>query len=556
MIESIKKIIGILSVRVWIFIVVIFLFMGFFVFAHNVSKQSDKTISVKTPQFYTVGNSSLYNKKITVSGVVKPVDSATVVAKTQGSIIRFSVKAGDVFRKSDVLAEIDHTTIDAQLKVAEAKYVQAQNEYKQRIVLRDSARKQAEIGIKSAGVSSSSSDSTVLNNLNYVYRGAYDTAGQVLSTAIISLVFLSDERSAWKGISNSSNIADATNSLIKSSGILLGADSTSSLWDSSYLIKLNGGVQKILNIINKQQVDGSVLDNVLKKLEEGISLEKQGLISLKSVVMLSGSKTEVDLINKNIISVENSMQLIVNTMREISFARLSVKNNNKKNKIISAQAQQTLVDSARSYEAEKFSAKSAVNSALANVEYIKTKRRDFFIIAPFDGVVTDKFASFGQSVLPGSKIISIASSSGWKAVFAASDAFSSFIKKGAEVKVFVKNIQKPIASSITRVIPRAQVGSMRIRFEVDLPKLSGVVYDGMVVTASIKGASVEGNNSLNEKSFLIPNEFIGYDYDGAYVVTDNGLRINIMILLRKVDYSIIKGDEIKDGMKLKNPLLY
>ncbi len=547
---------GILSARfLAVILLVAFLVIAIFVVSRPGHESQDVDITMKKSETFTLGDSLRDSEKIIVSGTLKPIDSATLTAKTSGVIVRFLVEAGDVLKKGDIIVEMENRVLDAELGVAEAEHKRMQAEYKRQVAIHDATRIQAQIGVEKSEIANISNNSTTSDGLEYSYKIAYDGAQQSLSDAIMALIVLSDERYLWKGRVGSGEIIKTTDAQIEAAGILLGADGTSALWNSGYLTKLDGGVRGVLDTMERDQINNTSLDDSLKGIVSGLESIKDGLESLRAIVMLRGVETEVSLIGTKIIQVNTALARITNVEQGVSSARILMDTSIQRQKVVTTQAKQALDDSVRSYETAEISAKRAVESARQRVVYARTKKADAFILAPFNGVVTDKFASLGESTIPGMKIVSIASLAGWKAVFSASDVFNELIAKGALADISINGITGVFTSPVSRIIPSAQSRSRRVRFEVELPELPDATRSGMVATAQVTRGKVSSTKTSNDTMFLVPNRFIGYGYDGAYVITNEGVRISVAISSRHTSDSILIGSELQRGIVLKHPLL-
>lgn len=526
--------------------------IGVFIFM-NPKKDiiQEPSIKVFKQDTFMLSDSSGYGKKITVSGILKPVNSATVISKIPGDIIRFPFNAGDTVKKGDIIAEIEHGLLNAELDTARSELNRIYADSKKQLLVSKSNLSKSKISVDKINTAIASNEKIKGNNVVYAYKNAYDSLHKSFSDAVISISFLSDNVSIWRGSVNSEEMSNAVDSLIKSSNILFGADSKSAQWSSNYLIELKGGVSGKLSAINKERIDELSIDDVLNKTALALFSIKKGLESIKTIKMLRDPESGLSVIDNEIKRVNNAISRITQTQKDISSAQISKEVSRKKQEVDKLGALQILKDSKNNYEANELSANRMIEAAKKRISYIETKIEDAFVRAPFDGVITDKFVSLGDSISTGSKIAHIASLNKWKAVFSAPDMFNEFIKVGAMVKINIKGVDEGIEVPISRVIPDVQLRSKRIRFEVDVAGISDMVKNGMVVD----GIVVSDGKNITQSGFFIPNKFVGYDYDGAYVVTNNNERIPVAIYSRQKDGSFIVSSSLKDGIILKNPLL-
>jgi|GEM_PF-5866246 len=554
---------GFLTLQKLSFKVSLLLFLVFigFIFLYFNNDSEDVAVEAKTEKenkTFALGSSVDHDEKIAVSGILEPVDSASLVAKVSGNITSFPVVAGDILKKGDLIAEIEHSKLDAELAVARAEYARMKAEYDKQVALREASRTQAQTGVKKADLSSSSSKDTTIDALEYAYKGAYDLARQSLADAITDLVALSDQRNLWKNKGESVDMTHASDAQIKTARILLGADGRSALWDSGYLVKLDGGVRGVLETMDRNSIDKSVFDSALEELTSSLLSVKNGLKYLRSTVILRGSKNEVATIDAFITQTNNALSRITGAEKVISSARILADTSAKKEELAKIQANQVLDDSIRLYETAETSAKRSVDSAKQKVVYAETRREDAFVRAPFNGVISDKFISIGESVTPGVAVVSVASDGGWKAVFSAADVFNEMLVEGAEVRISINGVSGVFVAPITRIIPTVESSSRRIRFEVELPNLPNAVRSGMVVDAEVSAQSLpkeDRQKTIKQKNtFSVPNKFIGYDYDGAYVFTEDKIRIPVTIFSRQPGRSIILGEALSADIIIQTPL--
>lgn len=112
-------------------------------------------------------------------------------------------------------------------------------------------------------------------------------------------------------------------------------------------------------------------------------------------------------------------------------------------------------------------AKAAVAEAQAMMGYVE-------VLAPFDGVVTKKWADVGDLATPGKPLIGIEDPSMLQLEADVPDAIASRIQQNAQLAIQVDSVKGELAGTVMEIAPTADPASRTFRVKLDLPKTAGL----------------------------------------------------------------------------------
>ena len=113
-------------------------------------------------------------------------------------------------------------------------------------------------------------------------------------------------------------------------------------------------------------------------------------------------------------------------------------------------------------------AKAAVAEAQAMMGYVE-------VLAPFDGVVTKKWADVGDLATPGKPLIDIEDPSLLQLEADVPEAIASRIQQDARLAVRVDSLNSELAGTVREIAPTADPASRTFRVKLDLPQTAGVM---------------------------------------------------------------------------------
>lgn len=108
-------------------------------------------------------------------------------------------------------------------------------------------------------------------------------------------------------------------------------------------------------------------------------------------------------------------------------------------------------------------AKAGVAEAQAMVAYVE-------IVAPFDGVITKKWADVGDLAAPGKPLVNIEDPSALQVEADVPEAIASHIRRGAVMAIRVDSLPGELSGTVSEIAPVADPASRTFRVKLDLPR--------------------------------------------------------------------------------------
>lgn len=529
---------------------VVFLLIATIVYVIWFREESTLPLPVAAPTF-ELGSDPAQAASATVSGTLARADEALLAAKVAGSLVSLSVRAGDTVRAGEVIAEIDHGTIDAELGVARAELSRAEAEYARQVALSASGKEVAGIGVESARVSKETQVRIAQENYEDALERARSVSVAEAAELLSLLVLLTDTQEQWRGTNGLYNEFSVTSDRMRAAEILVGADGAAATWASTYLARLMGGVRGEVSRGALSSIDTEI---VISQLLDVTHALHRGFTEVQSVVIARGSSADAESVTSALARTAATRTHLIAAEQAMGSARTAHLVAMETAAIEESSAAQGLDSSVSGYDTAVAAALRAVESARARVSAVYAQRDNAFVKSPFTGLVTDTFADVGDSVSPGTRVASVASREGWKASFSITDSFNEHIVPGTPVTLSVSGVSGSFESVISRVIPAAETGSRRTRFEVYLSDIPEHARSGAVVRGALAfSESSERASAIADDTYAVPNAFIGYDYDGAYVVNESGVRAPVVIVTRGAGSSVVSDVSFPVGTLLVYP---
>jgi len=113
-------------------------------------------------------------------------------------------------------------------------------------------------------------------------------------------------------------------------------------------------------------------------------------------------------------------------------------------------------------------ARGAVAEAKAMMGYVE-------IVAPFDGVVTRKWADLGDLAAPGKPLVDLEDPATLQIEADAPEAIASHIKRGSRLEVRVDAVKGALEGVVSEIAPAADALSRTFRVKLDLPPTAGLM---------------------------------------------------------------------------------
>jgi membrane fusion protein (multidrug efflux system) len=187
------------------------------------------------------------------------------------------------------------------------------------------------------------------------------------------------------------------------------------------------------------------------------------------------------------------------------------------------------------------------DAAKANYELIKARYDRTFIKAPFPGIVDQKFAEIGETVMPGFPIVSVVSMYKIKVVAGIPENYVNMVKKGSNVEVVFKDLDDAkYASKVAYVGHTISTNNRTFPIEIILNNRDGKIKPELNAQIFIEIANYEN-------VFVIPEETLTEtDLGPAVFIAKDGIaEMRIVEIIGRSKNEIA----IKDGLKVGENLI-
>lgn len=164
-------------------------------------------------------------------------------------------------------------------------------------------------------------------------------------------------------------------------------------------------------------------------------------------------------------------------------------------------------------------AKARLEAALEMKNEINAQFGYTNIIAPFDGVITNKFITTGAMANPGAPLLSMESPGDFEVTASLPESEISQITTGMPVAVIVKSIDKTLKGKVAAISTSSKNTGGQYLVKIGLDKTEVPILSGMFV--SVKFPIAEGNGLGNK--IRIPKEaLVTYgELSGIYTISQN-----------------------------------
>ncbi|MGV6826146.1 MAG: efflux RND transporter periplasmic adaptor subunit [bacterium] len=115
-------------------------------------------------------------------------------------------------------------------------------------------------------------------------------------------------------------------------------------------------------------------------------------------------------------------------------------------------------------------ARSQLLQADSQIREVESALRDARSIAPFDGIIDHVYVEEGDTVQPGTPLLSLSSSKGLQVETDIPVHLSQRIANGASMQVRVDGIAQPIEGKVTRVYPVADAKDHTVHVKIGIPQ--------------------------------------------------------------------------------------
>jgi len=201
-------------------------------------------------------------------------------------------------------------------------------------------------------------------------------------------------------------------------------------------------------------------------------------------------------------------------------------------------------------EARHSVARAAVAEAQAMNNYVD-------VLAPFDGVVTKKWAEAGDFAAPGKALIDLEDTSALQLEADVPEAIASRIQRQAQLAIRADSITNELAGTVTELAPAADSATRTFRVKLDLPAGSSlmpgqfarlVVPLGEIVSLRVPAPAIVQRGQL-ELAFVTANQraVLHLVKTGRHI----GQEVEILAWLDQGDSVIVEGAaQLVDGQSV------
>jgi len=181
-------------------------------------------------------------------------------------------------------------------------------------------------------------------------------------------------------------------------------------------------------------------------------------------------------------------------------------------------------------------ARAAHQAAQARVKTLQTQREDYFVVAPFDGVISERIAEQGEIVAPLSiggtqakgAIVTVVERASLQAEVDVAEGFLERIKQGGRARITVDAFPKEVfPGKVQRILPLVDRGKATVKVRVDFREVDPRFLTDMGVRVKFlpPDAPAGAEEGLAADPLLIPAEAVVEDHGQSLVWTADKDRV-------------------------------
>lgn len=172
-----------------------------------------------------------------------------------------------------------------------------------------------------------------------------------------------------------------------------------------------------------------------------------------------------------------------------------------------------LVPSKLASDEELSAAQTNLKLAKAELTLKKIQLDRSVIIAPFDGVISQRLFEPGDTVTANTHLLSLVDTSNLVIKSAVPESFLGFIEKNQAVQIDIPALDLQLNASIQTIFPTVDPKTQQVSIEAQFNQQTPPLYPGMFAELTIK--------QKISNAILIPVNAVQYDTDGSWVYTIN-----------------------------------
>ena len=402
------------------------------------------------------------SSELKLSGTIEAKSRVNIIPKISGRIISIAVSEGDRVEIGDTLAVVEHEELDlavqqaqATLEAAETGYSQAKQLSKVR-VLSQVAQAKAQLDAAEASLQQVKE----LAEFRTVTQIEQAKAGLISLEANLEKIKTGardeDRRQAKAALNQAeANLTNAKNNYARSEHLFKnGAISQQSLDNSKTQLDVVSAQYKIASEQLQLIENGSREEDILAMQAQ----VEQARAALKLAELQAQTKT---------------------WEKDIAFAASQV--DTAKAGLTTAQALQN----AKSWEAEIITANTAKKQARIALKLAQKKLKDATIIAPIDGIVSQRHLDLGGMAVPTAPLFEIVDIEIVNAKVDVIESQLSQISLDQQTEIIVEGINKPITGAISYISPTLQPMQRTADVEIRIDNAEGLLKPGMFAKVNI-----------------------------------------------------------------------
>ncbi len=196
-------------------------------------------------------------------------------------------------------------------------------------------------------------------------------------------------------------------------------------------------------------------------------------------------------------------------------------------------------------EIQYLQAKFNLQQLEANYKLFQTRYKNTFIVAPFAGIIDQKFYDEGELAPMGSPILLLIDVSRVKVEAGISETFIGTMKKGDDALINVKAIGKEFSGKITFVGSSVNVSNRTFPIEITLSNKGRLLKPEL-------NADVQVKSEIYDSIIIVPTEIISRVDEGyiVYVIEDGKAQSRKIDILKRTGNQVAVKNGLKDGDEL------
>jgi RND family efflux transporter MFP subunit len=162
------------------------------------------------------------------------------------------------------------------------------------------------------------------------------------------------------------------------------------------------------------------------------------------------------------------------------------------------------------------------------------------VIAPFDGIITAKFAEEGVVMPAGQPVFELSNTDEFKIVTDLPDTYISKLEIDLKAEISINGSPGKYSGTLSQINPNVNPINHKLKIEFELDEIPKNVKIGQFARISLK--------CPEEDAYFVPHNFVYQDFEGPYVVLDSGERQAVSTSIEKDGFVRIWWADIKENM--------